>query len=98
VGGWLSFLKKQVPNLFNSIGLADSSIKALELSKPVLPVGCLRYQIDLMRLGMKDQWDVAFMLDVIEHLPDDLGSIIQAREALKRGGYLIISVATNVKI
>jgi len=31
------------------------------------------HQIDLMNLGWRERWDVAFLLDVIEHLPDDVG-------------------------
>jgi hypothetical protein len=30
------------------------------------------HQIDLMNLGWRERWDVAFLLDVIEHLPDDV--------------------------
>jgi 2-polyprenyl-3-methyl-5-hydroxy-6-metoxy-1,4-benzoquinol methylase len=31
------------------------------------------------------------LLDVIEHLPDDLQALRQARDALKPGGYLFIT-------
>ena len=31
------------------------------------------HQIDLMNLGWRERWDVAFLLDVIEYLPDDVG-------------------------
>jgi 2-polyprenyl-3-methyl-5-hydroxy-6-metoxy-1,4-benzoquinol methylase len=44
-----------------------------------------------MQLHMREQWDVAFLLDVIEHLPDDLQALVQAREALKPGGYLFVA-------
>jgi SAM-dependent methyltransferase len=40
---------------------------------------------------MQEQWDAAFLLDVIEHLPDDLQALRQAREALKPGGYLFVT-------
>ena len=36
-------------------------------------------------------WDAAFLLDVSEHLPDDLQALRQAREALKPGGYLFVT-------
>jgi hypothetical protein len=52
----------------------------------VLPEGVERYQIDLTNLGWNDQWDVSFMRDVIEHLPDDLGALRQARTAIKQRG------------
>jgi SAM-dependent methyltransferase len=44
-----------------------------------------------MQLDMHEQWDAAFLLDVIEHLPDDLQALRQAREALKPGGYLFVT-------
>jgi SAM-dependent methyltransferase len=50
-----------------------------------------RYQSDLMSLVWRDHWDVAFLLDVIEHLPDDLEALRQARAALKPGGLLFVT-------
>ena len=44
-----------------------------------------------MQLHMHEQWDAAFLLDVIEHLPDDLQALRQARDALKPGGYLFVT-------
>jgi len=64
---------------------------ALTLAASVLPPNAQRYQIDLMQLHMREQWDAAFLLDVIEHLPDDLQALVQAREALKPGGYLFVT-------
>ena len=64
---------------------------ALTLAASVLPPNTQRYQINLMKMRMHEDWDAAFLLDVIEHLPDDLQALRQAREALKPGGYLFVS-------
>lgn len=90
-GGWVSYLAKQRPERFNPLALADSSIVALTLAESVFPPAAQRYQVDLMQLQMRDQWDAAFLLDVIEHIPDDLHALEQAREALKPGGYLFVA-------
>ena len=91
VGGWVSYLAQHRPNGFAPLALADSSMVALTLAGTVLPQATQRYQIDLMQLHMHEQWDAAFLLDVIEHLPDDLQAMRQAREALKPGGYLFVA-------
>jgi SAM-dependent methyltransferase len=91
VGGWLRDLSRARPQLFARLALADSSLVALTKAKSLLPATVERYQVDLMRLEMQSEWDVAFMLDVIEHLPDDLEAIIQVKESLKPGGRLFIT-------
>jgi SAM-dependent methyltransferase len=90
-GGWVRYLAQHRPEEFEPLALADSSLMALTLAASVLPPNAQRYQIDLMQLHMRDQWDAAFLLDVIEHLPDDLQALRQTREALKPGGYLFVT-------
>lgn len=90
-GGWVRYLQKHRPEGFAPLALADSSLVALTLAASVLPPTAQRYQIDLMQLRMQDQWDAAFLLDVIEHLPDDLQAMRQTRQALKPGGYLFVT-------
>lgn len=90
-GGWLNYLAKHRPEGFKHLALADSSLVALTLAASVLPQNTERYQIDLMQLQMREEWDAAFLLDVIEHLPDDLRAMQQAREAIKPGGYLFVT-------
>lgn len=90
-GGWVAYLGKSRPTKFRPLALGDSSLVALTAAKHVLPSGSLRYQVDLMQLLMNNQWDSAFLLDVIEHLPDDLGALCQVREALKPGGFLFVT-------
>ncbi|SDW04851.1 class I SAM-dependent methyltransferase [Thiocapsa roseopersicina] len=91
VGGWVRFLADRRPGQYRPLALADSSRTALRMAGSVLPEGVERYQIDLMNLGWRDHWDVAFLLDVIEHLPDDLEALCQARDALRPGGLLFVT-------
>jgi SAM-dependent methyltransferase len=91
VGGWVRYLVERRPGQYQPLALADSSRTALRMAGGVLPAGVERYQIDLMNLGWRDRWDVAFLLDVIEHLPDDLEALRQARAALKPGGLLFVT-------
>jgi len=91
VGGWIRYLADRRPARFGPLALADSSETALHMAGALLPAGVARYQIDLMTLGWENQWDCAFLLDVIEHLPDDSEAVRQAAKALKPGGYLFIT-------
>ncbi|WP_281290966.1 class I SAM-dependent methyltransferase [Thiohalocapsa marina] len=91
VGGWVRYLADRRPGQYQPLALADSSRTALRMAGPMLPAGVERYQIDLMNLGWRDHWDVAFLLDVIEHLPDDREALRQARAALKPGGLLFVT-------
>ncbi len=91
IGSWVNYLAKHRPNGFSSPALADSSIIALTRASSFIPPDSQRYQIDLMQLHMSEKWDAAFLLDVIEHLPDDLQALREAREALKPGGYLFVT-------
>lgn len=91
VGGWVRYLADRRADRFDTLALADSSDTALTLAKNALPASAQRYQVDLMNLGLKNQWDCAFLLDVIEHLPDDTEAVSQAAHALKPGGYLFVT-------
>lgn len=91
VGGWVRYLTQHRPDGLGQVALADSSLEALKLAMPILPPTSQRYQIDLMQLQMHEQWDAAFLLDVIEHLPDDLQALRQASDAIKPGGYLFVT-------
>jgi SAM-dependent methyltransferase len=91
VGGWVRDLSNTRPHLFDRLALADSSVLALEQAKAVLPNTVERYHIDLMDLQMSKDWDIAFLLDVIEHLPHDIQAVVQAKESLKPGGLLFIT-------
>jgi len=47
--------------------------------------------VDLLRLMWKERWDVAFLLDVLEHIPQDLEVLQQIRGSLRPGGLLILT-------
>jgi len=87
-GGWVNYLERHAPGRFG-LALADSSARALELAKPFLSPNVDRYQIDLLNLQWSDRWDVAFMLDVLEHIPEDIDALRQVRAALRPGGFLV---------
>lgn len=91
VGGWAKYLCDHAAASFNEIAMGDSSEVALLGARGVLPDHIGLYQVDLVNLQWKSRWDVIFLLDVIEHCPDDEGILRQAYEALKPGGKLIVS-------
>jgi SAM-dependent methyltransferase len=76
---------------FGELALADSSVAALRIAGDVAP-GLQRYQVDLTRLGWTKRWDVVFLLDVIEHCPDDVAVLAQAHEALTPSGIALVTV------
>lgn len=90
-GGWVRYLARHRPAWAQSLALSDSSPVALQAAAAVLPREVRRYQIDLMNLQWRDQWDAAFLLDVLEHLPDDAAALREAAAALKPGGYLFVT-------
>ena len=91
-GGWVAYLARHKPFAVSELALADSSEQALRLAAPLLSEGISVHQVDLMDMPWESRWDVAFLLDVIEHLPDDIGALQQVYRALAPGGLLVISV------
>jgi SAM-dependent methyltransferase len=45
-----------------------------------------------MRLPWNGAWDVVFLLDVLEHLPDDAGALREVHRALAPGGLVFVTV------
>ena len=91
-GGWVTYLAQHRPFELSELVLADSSERALQLAAPLLPEGVSTRQVDIMDLPWASYWDLAFLLDVIEHLPDDAGALRQVHRALVPGGLLFITV------
>jgi 2-polyprenyl-3-methyl-5-hydroxy-6-metoxy-1,4-benzoquinol methylase len=50
-----------------------------------------RYQIDLRNLLWRDRWDLAFLLDVLEHIPEERNVLTEIQAALAPGGLLFIT-------
>ncbi|MBF0294235.1 MAG: class I SAM-dependent methyltransferase [Magnetococcales bacterium] len=91
VGGWVRHLEQHGQSQFSHLALADSSLQALTMAGEVLSPTTERYHVDLMNLCMHDQWDAAFLLDVLEHVHEDAHVLRQIKEALKPGGHLFVT-------
>lgn len=90
-GGWVRYLCDRFPGAFSELTLADSSPRALELAAEVLPADVAREQVDLLALPWRDRWDVAFLLDVLEHIPQDEDALREIGRSLKPGGLLFVT-------
>jgi len=90
-GGWLQYIVNYGVASWDQLALADSSRRALQMASSILPASARRYQVDITNLGWREEWDAAFLLDVIEHLRDDTRAVREAGKALKQGGLLIVS-------
>jgi SAM-dependent methyltransferase len=91
-GGWVKYLCQKAALSFAELALADSSPHALALARPVIGPGVERYQIDLLRLEWAARWDIAFALDVFEHLSDDVRAAREVAKALVPGGLFFLTV------
>ena len=74
-----------------SYALADSSIVALKYAQEILPQEVSLYQVDLMNLQMENCWDTVFLLDVLEHLPEDKQALEEIKTSLRPGGLLFVT-------
>lgn len=90
-GGWIKYLRERSPQTFSELALSDSSLRALELARATVGDAVSRYQADLLSLGWENRWDVAFLLDVLEHIPKDAETLHQIKQALKPDGLLFVT-------
>jgi SAM-dependent methyltransferase len=91
-GGWVKYLHRHASSTFSEIALADSSLRALRIARAGITGDVACYQADLMNLGWEERWEVAFLLDVIEHLPDAVEALRQVNRALGPSGLLFVTV------
>ncbi|GAA0714566.1 class I SAM-dependent methyltransferase [Dokdonella soli] len=91
-GGWVEYLHDRIPRRFRELALGDGSMRALALAEPVVGAFAERYQIDLLNLAWSEDWDVVFLLDVLEHVPDHVEALRQVRKSLRPGGLLFVAV------
>jgi SAM-dependent methyltransferase len=91
-GGWLRFIREQELFPGSELALGDSSLDALTFAQRAQGEQVGFYQTDLLDLGWHERWDVVFLLDVLEHLPDDRGGLEQVWRALRPGGTCIVTV------
>src|SRR5262249_26010525 len=90
-GGWIAHIQAHAPDLFAELALADSSVHALEHAPSIVGAAVKRDQVDLLALPWAARWDVIFLLDVLEHIPDDVEVIRQIHGSLRPGGYLLVT-------
>jgi 2-polyprenyl-3-methyl-5-hydroxy-6-metoxy-1,4-benzoquinol methylase len=90
-GAWAAHLVRAMPGLFAEIAVADSSRRALDLAARVAGPPVARYQVDLRQLGWHQRWDVAFLLDVLEHIADDRHVLSEIAGSLRPGGLLFVT-------
>ena len=50
------------------------------------------YQLDVLALPFRDEFDIAGLFDVLEHIEDDTKALTEIRLALKPGGRLLVTV------
>lgn len=90
-GGWLEYVHANSPGMFRELALGDSSMQALSLAEPVIGAFATRYQIDLLELDWQEEWDVVFLLDVLEHIPDHEEVLRQVYRSMRPGGLLFVT-------
>jgi 2-polyprenyl-3-methyl-5-hydroxy-6-metoxy-1,4-benzoquinol methylase len=90
-GGWLAHLMGRMRFPVAELALADSSERALTLANECLPREVRRYQVDLLDLHWQERWDVVFLLDVLEHIPQDQQALRQIYKTLAPGGFLLVT-------
>lgn len=90
-GGWLEYIHTHNFGMFQELALADSSMRALSLAEPVVGSFATRYQIDLLDLGWCEEWDIVFLLDVLEHIVDHEQVLRQVRRSMRPGGLLFVT-------
>jgi SAM-dependent methyltransferase len=90
-GGWVDYLTRQRPFPTAELALADSSPDALEAAAEELPADVDRYQVDLLDLRWQDRWEMAFLLDVLEHISQQEQALREVHRALAPGGLLFIT-------
>ena len=90
-GGWIHYLMNNPDYSQCELALGDSSIHALQYAADYVGPKAKRYQIDLLQLPWQARWDVVFLLDVMEHIPDDTAALQQAWKILRPGGLLFVA-------
>jgi 2-polyprenyl-3-methyl-5-hydroxy-6-metoxy-1,4-benzoquinol methylase len=90
-GGWVQYLGKHLQQLPKELAIADSQSRALEMAGNVVGNEVKRYQIDLLDLKWEERWDVVFLLDVLEHIPQDSAVLQQIWKSLRPGGLLFVT-------
>jgi ubiquinone/menaquinone biosynthesis C-methylase UbiE len=100
-GGWGVMSFEFVKTTGKSIDCIEVDSKVLQLGRELANkagIKGVRFVEDsLPRLSKleRNYYDQVLLIDVLEHVKEDLESLITINSILKRGGYLIISVPTT---
>jgi SAM-dependent methyltransferase len=105
--GWIERLHRRSPcGRILDVGCGDGlffdrlerfgRVEGLEPDASLIHDPRWRGRIQLGELGpgfrASDPYDLVLMLDVLEHIADDLGALAAARAALRPGGHLLLTV------
>jgi len=91
-GGWVNYLDRNSSENVIDLALFDSSLVALRFAKSRISGKVDCFHGDLMKINLSKKWDAVFLLDVIEHCPNDAEIIKQASSLLSDRGKLFITV------
>jgi 2-polyprenyl-3-methyl-5-hydroxy-6-metoxy-1,4-benzoquinol methylase len=87
------FLSQLVKSGFNAEG-CDLNLKALELTESE-DLKLMHYNIYDKNEKLKEKYSAVFLMDILEHIQDDLDFLKVSSFYLKKGGYLIINVPAH---
>ena len=77
-----------------AIAGGDVFLEGLRFCRKRVPPASL-YQIDILALPFRDEFDIVGAFDVLEHVEDDEKALAEANRALKRGGTLVLTVPAH---
>jgi len=90
-GGWVRYLAEHRGGRFSELAMGDSCFPALMEARKFLDPKIALYHCDIVNLGWKERWDVTFLLDVIEHIPDDVEVLRKVSDILRPGGLVFVT-------
>ena len=71
-------------------GGGDLFVESLKIVSGYLKIPL--YKIDALRMPFRDEFGIVALLDIIEHIDDDLGVLKEVRGSLRKGGYVLVTV------
>jgi SAM-dependent methyltransferase len=80
---------------FGELDACELDFSARTLSSKRLGREVKEAKLPDLSMFKRDTYDLVALLDVLEHVPDDLGSLRAIHRRLKRGGALLLTVPAN---